>query len=138
MPDQTEERKLSHIKICLEQDVQAKRKTTGFEDVSFVHRALPEIKRDKISLSTSVLNHKLSAPLIVGAMTGGATQTTKINAAIAQAVEELGLGMGVGSQRAAIDNPKLERTFKVARQKAPTAFLIANIGAPQLVQGYGV
>jgi len=71
-------------------------------------------------------------------MTGGATETTKINAAIAQAVEELGLGMGVGSQRAAINNPKLEHTFTVAREKALTAFLIANIGAPQLVQGYGV
>jgi len=136
--DQTEERKLSHIKVCLEQDVQARRKTTGFEDVFFVHRALPEIKRDRISLSTSVLNHKLSAPLIVGAMTGGSVETTKINAAIAQAVEELGLGMGVGSQRAAIDNPKLEHTFAVVREKAPTAFLIANIGAPQLGRGYGV
>ena len=138
LPDQTEERKSNHIKVCLEEDVQARRKTTGFEDVFLVHRALPEIKRDRISLSTSVFNHKLSAPLIVGAMTGGATQTTKINAAIAQAVEELGLGMGVGSQRAAINNPKLEHTFAVAREKAPTAFLIANIGAPQLVRGYGV
>jgi isopentenyl-diphosphate delta-isomerase len=138
LPNQTEKRKSSHIKICLEEEVQARRKTTGFEDVFLVHRALPEIKRDTISLSTSVFNHKLSAPLIVGAMTGGATETTKINAAIAQAIEELGLGMGVGSQRAAINNPKLEHTFTVTREKAPTAFLIANIGAPQLVQGYGV
>jgi len=138
LSNQTEERKSSHIRVCLEEDVQARRKTTGFEDAFFVHRALPEIKRDRISLSTSFFNHKLSAPLIVGAMTGGAVETTKINAAIAQAVEELGLGMGVGSQRAAINNPKLEHTFAVAREKAPTAFLIANIGAPQLVQGYGV
>ncbi|UCE16924.1 MAG: type 2 isopentenyl-diphosphate Delta-isomerase [Candidatus Bathyarchaeota archaeon] len=131
-------RKASHIKICLEEDVQARRKTTGFEDVFLVHRAIPEIKRKKINLSTTVFNNKLSAPLIVGAMTGGAVETTKINAAIAQAVEELGLGMGVGSQRAAISNPKLEHTFAVVREKAPTAFLIANIGAPQLGRGYGV
>ncbi len=137
MPNQTEERKSNHIKICLEEDVQARRRTTGFEDIFLVHRALPEIKRDRISLSTSVFNHKFSAPIIVGAMTGGAAETMKINAAIAQAVEELGLGMGVGSQRAAIENPELERTFAVAREKAPTAFLIANIGAPQLVRGYG-
>jgi len=138
LSNQTEERKSNHIKICLEEDVQARRRTTGFEDVFLVHRALPEIQRDGISLSTSVFDHKFSAPIIVGAMTGGAAETTKINGAIAQAVEELGLGMGVGSQRAAINNPKLEHTFTVAREKAPTAFLIANIGAPQLVQGYGI
>ena len=138
LSNQTEERKLNHIKVCLEEDVQTRRKTTGFEDVFFVHQALPEIKRDRIDLSTSIFNHKLTAPLIVGAMTGGAAKTTKINAAIAQAVEELGLGMGVGSQRAAIDNRKLEHTFTVTREKAPTALLVANIGAPQLARGYGV
>lgn len=138
MSNQTEERKASHIKICLEEDVQARRKTTGFEDVLLVHRAIPEINREKIGLSTVVFNHKLSAPIIVGAMTGGGAETTKINASIAQAVEELGLGMGVGSQRAAIDNPELERTFTVTREKAPTAFLIANIGAPQLAREYSV
>jgi len=47
------------------------------------------------------------------------------------------LGMGVGSQRAAIEDKKLERTFSIARKKAPTAFLIANIGGVQLVNGYG-
>ena len=46
--------------------------------------------------------------------------------------------MGVGSQRAAIENPKLAKTFAVARKKAPNAFLIANIGGVQLVHGYGI
>jgi isopentenyl-diphosphate delta-isomerase len=53
-------------------------------------------------------------------------------------VEKLGLGMGVGSQRAAIEDQKLEKTYKIARKKAPTAFLIANIGGVQLVHGYGL
>lgn len=57
----------------------------------------------------------------------------EINAAIARAVEELGLGMGVGSQRAALEDPSLERTYRVVRKKAPTAFIVSNIGAPQLV-----
>lgn len=138
MPSQAEERKSDHIQICLEENVQAQRATTGFEDVFFVHKALPEIERDKIDLSTVIFNHKFSAPIIVGAMTGGAAKAMKINAAIAEAVEELGLGMGVGSQRAAIENPKLEGTFSIARNKAAEAFLIANIGGPQLVRGYGV
>jgi isopentenyl-diphosphate delta-isomerase len=103
-----------------------------------VHKAIPEIEREKIKLSTVVFNHRFSGPLIVGAMTGGTPEAARINKAIAEAVEELGLGMGVGSQRAAIEEAKLESTFTITRKEAPTAFLIANIGGPQLVRGYGI
>ncbi len=119
-------------------DVQAKNVTTGFEDVNFVHRALPEVDKQKIDLSTTVFGHKFAAPLIVGAITGGTQKAARINATIAEAVEELGLGMGVGSQRAAIEDKALEKTFTVARKKAPTAFLIANIGGIQLINGYDI
>jgi isopentenyl-diphosphate delta-isomerase len=138
MINQIQGRKSDHIKICLEENVQAKHITTGFEDIYFVHRCLPEIDRDKIDLSTKLFYHKFSAPLIVGAMTGGTPEATKINITIAEAVQELGLGMGVGSQRAAIEDAKLESSFTEARRKAPTAFLVANVGAPQLVHGWGV
>src|SRR3989337_833269 len=46
--------------------------------------------------------------------------------------------MGVGSQRAAIEDKQIVKTFGIARKKAPNAFLIANIGGVQLVHGYGV
>lgn len=138
MPNRIEKRKADHIQICLEENVQAKHITTGFEDALLVHKALPEIERDKIDLSTVAFNHKFSAPLIVEAMTGGTPEATEINAAIAQAVEQLGLGMGVGSQRVAIENPRLESSFTIAREKAPTAFLIANIGGPQIIREHGV
>jgi len=132
------ERKADHIEICLKENVQSRKTTTGFEDVHLIHKALPEIEREKIDLSTTVFGYKFSAPLFVGAMTGGTAKATKINAAIAEAVEELHLGMGVGSQRIAIDNPKIEHSFSVVREKAPTAFILANIGGPQLVGKYGV
>jgi len=138
MNNPIQERKNDHIRICLEENVQAKRITTGFEDVFFIHRALPEIDRAEIDLSTKFFNHKFQAPLIVGAMTGGTPEASKINQTIAETVQELGLGMGVGSQRVAIEDPKLESSFVEARRKAPTAFLIANIGAPQLVSGWGI
>jgi isopentenyl-diphosphate delta-isomerase len=138
LPTKTQGRKSDHIQICLKEDVQSRHTTTGFEDIHFVHKALPEIERSKINLSTTVFGHKFSAPLIVEAMTGGTAKAAKINAAIASAVETLGLGMGVGSQRAAIEKPALAKSFSIARKKAPTAFIIANIGGPQLVKGYGV
>ncbi len=138
MAEKTENRKADHIRICLDQKAQAKKATSGFEDIQFIHRALPELDREKIDLSTSFLGKKLSAPLIVGAMTGGTREATKINASIALAVEKLHLGMGVGSQRAALEDKKLEETYSICRKKAPTAFLIANIGGVQLAHGYGL
>jgi isopentenyl-diphosphate delta-isomerase len=138
LAEETKKRKAEHIKICVNEKAQARKATAGFEDIQFIHRALPEVDKAKIDLSTTFFGHRFSAPLIVGAMTGGTAEATRINAAIAEAVEHLQLGMGVGSQRAAIENPKLEETFSVARKKAPTAFLIANIGGIQLVNGCGV
>jgi isopentenyl-diphosphate delta-isomerase len=138
MPSQIEGRKADHIQICLKENVQARKTTSGFEEIFLMHKALPEINRNNINLSSSVFNHKFSAPIIVEAITGGVKKSLKINASIAEAVEELGLGMGVGSQRAAIENPKLEKTFAITRKKAPNAFLIGNIGGPQLVKEYSV
>jgi isopentenyl-diphosphate delta-isomerase len=138
MAHETGKRKEDHIRICLGNKAQAKNATAGFEDIQLVHRALPEVNKEKINLSTTFLGKKFNAPIIVGAMTGGTEQATQINASIAEAVEKLGLGMGVGSQRAAIENRELEKTYKVAREKAPHAFLIANIGGVQLVHGYGL
>jgi len=135
---ETRKRKADHIRISLSKNVEARKVTTGFEDVYFIHKALPEIDKQKIDLSTTVFNHRFAAPLIIGAITGGTTEAAKINATIAEAVEELGVGMGVGSQRVAIEDKKLEKTFAIARKKAPTAFLIANIGGVQLVHGYGL
>lgn len=138
MSKKTEKRKADHIKICLDQLAQAKEATSGFEDIQFIHKALPEINKNKIDLSSKFLGHKLSAPLIVGAMTGGTPEAEKINSVIAESVEKLQLGMGVGSQRVALEDKNLEKTFAIARKKAPNAFLIANIGGVQLVHGYGV
>ncbi len=138
MAQTTGKRKIDHIKICLDKKAQAKNATAGFEDVQLIHRALPEIDKSNINLSTTFLGKKFKAPIIVGAMTGGAEEAIKINSSIAEAVEQLGLGMGVGSQRAAIEDPNLEKTYRVAREKAPHAFLIANIGGVQLVHGYGL
>jgi isopentenyl-diphosphate delta-isomerase len=138
MAQATGKRKIDHIRICLDRKAQAKNATAGFEDIQLVHRALPEINKSKINFSTTFLGKKFKAPIIVGAMTGGAEEATAINASIAEAVEKLGLGMGLGSQRAAIENKSLEKTYRVAREKAPNAFLIANVGGVQLVHGYGV
>ncbi|MEM3640729.1 MAG: type 2 isopentenyl-diphosphate Delta-isomerase [Candidatus Bathyarchaeia archaeon] len=136
MAEKTRKRKLDHIRIATSRNVQARKTTTGFEEIYFVHRALPEVDKEKIGLSTTVFNHKFAAPIMVSAITGGTPEAEKINATIATVVEKLGLGMGVGSQRAALEDEGLSKTFAIVRKKAPTAFLVANIGGVQLAQEY--
>lgn len=129
---ETNTRKGDHIRICLEENVQAYNVETGLKDIHLIHRALPEVAMDDVNLVTQLFGHRLSAPIIIEAMTGGVDAATEINATLAEAAEVLGLAMGVGSQRAAIEDPRLAHTFKIVRKKAPHSFLIANIGAPQI------
>jgi isopentenyl-diphosphate delta-isomerase len=133
----TESRKLEHIRICLEREIEST-VSTGFDDITLVHNAVPEINLDDVNVETQFLGHQLKAPLIVTAMTGGHQEALPINKHIAQAVEALGLAMGVGSQRAAVEDASLADSFTVTRENAPNAFLIGNIGAPQLSLGWGV
>ena len=46
------DRKLEHLLICKNYDVNYKDKTTGFEDIELIHRALPEVHKEEIDIST--------------------------------------------------------------------------------------
>lgn len=126
----TSSRKLDHLRICAEEQVESGE--SGFSDVRFVHNALPECNMGKIDIRSRFLNHTFSSPLFISAMTGGHPGTKEVNARLARAAERHGLGMGVGSQRAALENPALVDTFAVVRDEAPHAFLVGNLGAVQL------
>jgi len=134
---QTHSRKLDHVRIVLDENVAAKGITTDFARWRMPHEALPELDMAAIDLHTTWLGKPLQAPLLISSMTGGAHDVTAINIALAQAAQALGIGMGVGSQRAAIGNAELAITYQV-RRAAPDIFLMANIGAVQLNYGYGV
>ncbi len=137
MVSETETRKRSHITTALRRDVQA-HLAAGFDDVWLVHNALPELDLNEIDFSTQLFGYKLAAPVIIESMTGGTPIAAKINAALGKIAEELRVPMGVGSQRAAIDDPKLAYTFRVARDNAPSIPILANIGCPQIVKEDGV
>ncbi len=130
------ERKDDHIKINLERDVRSAL-TTGLEKVHFTHEALPELDLDEVDTSLSLFGKKLQAPILVSSMTGGTKDAGSINMRLAEAAQECGLAMGVGSQRAAIEHPEQADSFRV-RKVAPDILLFANLGAVQLNYGYGL
>ncbi len=129
-------RKDDHLQINLEKDV-ASALTTGLEDYRFVHQALPELSLAEVEMGQTLLGVSVHTPILVSAMTGGTEGADRINRNLATAAAELGLAMGVGSQRAALDRPGLAVTFQV-RQYAPKILLLANLGAVQLNTGYSV
>lgn len=133
---QTSSRKGEHIRINLEKDVSSSR-TTGLERFHFKHEALPELNLSDINLQTQVLGKQLNVPLLISSMTGGIEEAHQINLKLAEAAQAEGIAMGVGSQRAAIEDPSLAATFQV-RQVAPDILLVANLGAVQLNYGYGI
>ena len=134
----TKNRKSDHLRICLTEDVQARKVTAGFEEVHLLHRAVPDFSLDDIDTAVSLFGKELKVPIIIEAMTGGTHDAAKINGNLAEAAENFGLAMGVGSQRVALETPNLENTFGVARERGPHVFLIANLGLPQILAEDGL
>ena len=129
-------RKSDHIRINLEEDVRSGL-TSGLERYRFVHRALPELDLDDIDLSQVLFGRRLRSPVLISSMTGGTDQAAEINRRLAEAAQETGIAMGLGSQRAALQHPELAPSYQV-RRYAPDVLLLANLGAIQLNYDYGV
>jgi len=127
-------RKEDHVRIALQEDVQFRRKRTSFDDWEFVYNALPEIDFAEISTETSFLGRTLKLPLMVTGMTGGYPDATRINRDLAEACQELGIAMGVGSMRASLESEEHRESFTVVKQFSHNVPILANIGAVQAVR----
>lgn len=132
-----DQRKADHIRINLEEDVRSAL-TSGLERYHFIHEALPELDLESVDASLTVFGKRLAAPILISSMTGGTEEAGEINRRLAEAAQEVGVAMGIGSQRAALENPKHIPTFAIARKAAPNILLFANLGAVQLNYGYTI
>ncbi len=130
----TKKRKDDHINYSLKKNVQSF-KTGGFEDVEFIHSSVPEVNFDEMDTKINIFGKNLDYPLIVSAITGGTERAKKINENIARVCDKFNIGMGVGSQRAMIEDASLTETYSV-RENAENILLIANLGLPQFILGY--
>ena len=133
----TESRKVDHIRINLDQNVQFPRLTTGLEKYRFMHQAVPELSLADIDTSVELFGKSLDSPILISSMTGGTEMAQNINRNLAAAAQKHNIAMGLGSQRAAIENAALASTYAI-RAAAPDIMLFANLGAVQFNYGYGI
>ena len=133
----TESRKVDHIRINLDENVQFPRLGTGLETYRFVHQAVPELSLADIDTRVDLFGKTLASPLLISSMTGGTDLALRINRNLAKAAQRHNIAMGLGSQRAALEDSSLARSYMV-RDVAPDILLFANIGAVQLNYGYGL
>ncbi len=127
----TVQRKRKHLEACLEGEVAYQRVTTGFEAYRLRYHALAGLGLSQVDLTTPFLGKTLKAPFLIGAMTGGEALGERINLALAEAAEALGVGLMLGSGRVVLEHPEALRSFRV-RRVAPKLLLIANLGLAQL------
>jgi len=123
-------RKAEHVKVVLDGDVEGRYRF--WDDVEIVHNALPEVDFDEVDPSVHFFGKRLSAPLMITGMTGGFPDAVKINTNLARAAAEVGIAMGVGSERAAIVRGQYPESYSCVRE-FPVPLKFANIGAPQII-----
>ncbi len=134
MSDALAARKLRHIDACLTGPVEFVGVTTGFERFELPYDALTQTSLGAVDLGTEFLGVPLKAPVLIGAMTGGAELARTINRNLAGAAQKLGVGMMLGSQRIMLDDSPVAASFQV-RDVAPDVLLIGNIGLAQVTDG---
>lgn len=123
------QRKADHINLALQAEHQGAL-SARFDRIQFEHNALPELLVSEVDCSAIFLNQYCSAPLIIGAMTGGCEHGESINRHLAEAAEQAQIPMAVGSQRAALQDGLAQDV----RRWAPKAILLGNLGGTQLQQ----
>lgn len=131
---ETSSRKREHVDLVVNENVVSRQKTTGFENWEFEHNALPELDFDAIDCATGFLGERISFPLLITGMTGGYEGAYRINAQLAEVCHECSLAIGTGSQRQAIEDERFHHTYRVLREKAPKAPIVANIGAAEVAR----
>ncbi|WP_416149696.1 type 2 isopentenyl-diphosphate Delta-isomerase [Salipaludibacillus sp. HK11] len=120
-------RKLDHIQYALNT---GQSRTSGFDDLQFIHQSFPNTYVEKISLKSKIGELNISSPIFINAMTGGGGKPTEgINRQLAQLANIFHIPMAVGSQMAAIKDKQEQQSYKVVRQYSPRGLIFANVGS---------
>ena len=106
------ERKKEHLENFLKSNFKS---NTLFENVYIEHFALTDLNFKEIDTSVNFLGKKLSFPLIINAMTGGAETSYDVNEDLARLCKNFNIAFEVGSQKVALQDEELVETFTVVK-----------------------
>lgn len=125
-------RKIEHIEHTLQL---SRKEKHSFDDIKFVHQSIPNIDVGDVQLNTNVGELSISSPIFINAMTGGGGERTiSINRSLAQIAHKYNLAIAVGSQMAAIKDPKERASFEIVREENPHGIVIGNLGSEATVE----
>ncbi|WP_163655692.1 type 2 isopentenyl-diphosphate Delta-isomerase [Listeria sp. PSOL-1] len=102
-------------------------KESAFKDLDLIGTSLPSCGVDDVHLNTTFSGIEFAYPFYINAMTGGSERTKQINADFAEIAREVGVGMAVGSQSAALKNPSVRDSYEIVREKNPDGKIFANL-----------
>ncbi|MHC4779393.1 MAG: type 2 isopentenyl-diphosphate Delta-isomerase [Planctomycetota bacterium] len=129
MTDPSASRKNDHLHICADEDVTFREKTTLFEDVELIHEALPDFSLASVDTETVLFSKALAAPFLISAMSGGIPEADRMNQSLAETARELGVGLGLGSQRSALEGG--EDWPSLRQGNSDPLLILGNIGLAQ-------
>jgi len=120
-------RKKDHIELAFESQTSALQ-----NDTRFYYEPLLQGHAGARDLSKQFLGKTLQTPIWISSMTGGTEQAGRINRHLAQACNEFGMGMGLGSCRRLLDDDTYFEDFNlrpIIGEKQP---FFANLGIAQI------
>ncbi len=129
----TSSRKNEHLDLA-RKDVALSAIGCDWDGIRLTHNSMPELDINEIDLSKHFLGRRLTMPMMIGAMTGGTDRADIINHTLAEAAQEAGIGIAVGSQRAGLEE---HRQDPALRRLAPNIPIIGNLGGVQLARDGG-
>ena len=130
----TSSRKNIHLDLAKRGDAQSAL-GCDWDMIRLTHQALPEMNFEDVDLKTRFLGKNLTMPMMIGAMTGGTDRADAINRLLAEAAEDAGIGLAVGSQRAGLEEHRQDPDL---RRIAPHIPIIGNLGGVQLAREGGI
>lgn len=106
----------------------------GFDDVIIQNNSLPEVNFEDISIETIFLNKKISAPIMINAITGGTCATKEVNEQLAILAKKYNIPMAVGSQSIGISNKSIIDSYSIVRDINKDGVIISNLGALRSIE----
>ena len=123
---------MDHIQYALST---GQSKKNMFDDIRFVHQALPDTAVSTISIKPKTGDLNLKSPVFINAMTGGGgLDTEELNGLFARVAKATGAAMAVGSQMSALKDRNERQSYAVVRKENPVGILFANLGSEATVQ----